>query len=66
MMYLLAVICPPLAVFLIGKPFQAFINLFLTLCLWVPGIIHAVALVNDKKADKRFKKYVKKQERING
>ncbi|MCY9550069.1 YqaE/Pmp3 family membrane protein [Lysinibacillus xylanilyticus] len=50
MMYLLAVICPPLAVLFCGKPFQAIINFFLTLLFYIPGMIHAVMLVHDKKA----------------
>lgn len=58
-MYLIAVLCPPLAVLLVGKPFQALMNLLLTLCLWLPGVIHAIAVVNEKKADKRMKKQVK-------
>ncbi|MFZ4779617.1 MAG: YqaE/Pmp3 family membrane protein, partial [Terrimicrobiaceae bacterium] len=32
MRYLLAIILPPLAVLLCGKPFQAVLNLILTLC----------------------------------
>jgi uncharacterized membrane protein YqaE (UPF0057 family) len=56
MMYLLAILLPPVAVLLSGKPIQAFINFLLTLCFWVPGAIHAVLVVNDKKADKRAQK----------
>lgn len=59
MLYLLAIIAPPLAVLFVGKPFQAFINFFLTLCLWFPGAIHAVLVVNEKKADKRAVKQAK-------
>jgi uncharacterized membrane protein YqaE (UPF0057 family) len=53
MMYLLAILLPPVAVLLVGKPFQAIINLFLTMLLWVPGAIHAILVVSEKKADKR-------------
>ncbi|TYS68062.1 YqaE/Pmp3 family membrane protein [Sutcliffiella horikoshii] len=59
MMYLLAILLPPVAVLFAGKPFQALINLLLTLCLWIPGAIHAILVVNEKKADKRMKKQVK-------
>ncbi len=52
-MILLAIIFPPLAVLLCGKPIQALLNVFLTLLLWVPGIIHAVMVVNAHNADKR-------------
>lgn len=53
-MRLLAILCPPLAVLLCGKPIQALINLGLTMCFWLPGIIHAWGVVGDRKADKRF------------
>jgi uncharacterized membrane protein YqaE (UPF0057 family) len=56
LLYLLAIICPPLAVLLVGKPIQAIINLVLTLFFYVPGLIHAVLVVKDKKDDKRMKK----------
>jgi uncharacterized membrane protein YqaE (UPF0057 family) len=56
MLYILAFIFPPLAVLLVGKPFQAVINLVLTLIFWFPGTIHAILLINEKKADKRSKK----------
>lgn len=56
MLYLLCIICPPLAVLFAGKPFQAFINLILTLCFYIPGAIHAFFVVNDKKQDKRVEK----------
>ncbi|HQY88371.1 MAG TPA: YqaE/Pmp3 family membrane protein [Tepidisphaeraceae bacterium] len=49
MLYLLAILLPPLAVLLVGKPFQALLNLILTLCFYVPGAIHAVLVVMDHK-----------------
>ncbi len=45
MMYLLAVLCPPLAVLFTGKPFQALLNLILTCIFWLPGAIHACFIV---------------------
>lgn len=53
MRYLIAILLPPLAVFLCGKPFQALLNILLTLCFWVPGIIHAVLVVHSHLEDKR-------------
>ena len=38
MMYLLAIVLPPVAVLICGKPFQAIINFILTLIFWVPGL----------------------------
>jgi len=54
-LYLIAIIFPPLAVLLAGKPIQAVLNLVLTLFFYVPGLIHAILVVHDKKADKRMK-----------
>jgi uncharacterized membrane protein YqaE (UPF0057 family) len=52
-LYLLAIFCPPLAVLLCGKPGQAAINFVLWLLLWVPGTIHAWAIVSEHKANER-------------
>ena len=52
-MYLLAIICPPLAVIIAGKPIQGLLNIFLSLCFYVPGLIHALFVVSEYKADGR-------------
>jgi uncharacterized membrane protein YqaE (UPF0057 family) len=59
MRYLLAIILPPAAVLLCGKPIQFLLNIILTLFLWVPGVIHAILVVNSHLADKRTDKIVK-------
>ena len=53
MRYLLAIILPPIAVLLCGKPVQFLFNIFLTLLFWIPGVIHAILVVNSHLADKR-------------
>ena len=53
MLYLVAVVCPPLAVLLCGKPFQAILSLFLSLLIWFPGVLHAVLVVHNHYEDKR-------------
>lgn len=58
MRYLLAVILPPLAVLLCGKPGQALLNLILTIIGWLPGVIHAILVVNSHKADRRNKELI--------
>lgn len=58
-MRFLAVVFPPLAVLLCGKPIQAVLNFVLTCFLWFPGVIHAWGVVGDRKADKRTKKVIK-------
>jgi uncharacterized membrane protein YqaE (UPF0057 family) len=57
MLYLIAVVVPPLAVLMCGKPGQAILSIPLTLMCWLPGIIHAVMIVNEQKADNRAKRY---------
>ena len=59
MRYLLAIVFPPLAVLLCGKPLQAALNLLLTLCFWVPGVVHALFVVNSHLADKRTERVIK-------
>jgi uncharacterized membrane protein YqaE (UPF0057 family) len=59
MMYLLAILLPPVAVLVTGRPIQAVLNLILTLIFWVPGAIHAILVVNEHKADKRMRKQAK-------
>jgi uncharacterized membrane protein YqaE (UPF0057 family) len=63
MLYLLAIILPPLAVLLCGKPFQAILNLVLTLLGYVPGLIHALLVVSNHYADKRTERIVKEMRR---
>lgn len=53
MRYLLAIILPPVAVLLCGKPLQALLNVLLTLMFWIPGAVHALFVVNSHLADKR-------------
>jgi uncharacterized membrane protein YqaE (UPF0057 family) len=53
MLYLVAVVFPPLAVLLCGKPLQALLSIPLTLLGWAPGVIHALFVVNNHYADKR-------------
>lgn len=58
MRYLLAILLPPVAVFICGKPIQGIINIILTLCFYVPGAIHAVLVVHSYLEDKRTDKIV--------
>jgi uncharacterized membrane protein YqaE (UPF0057 family) len=57
-LYFLAIVLPPLAVLLAGKPGAALLNVILTLCFWVPGVIHAILCVNEAKADARARRFV--------
>ena len=46
MLYILALIFPPAAVIMCGKPFQFILNIFLTLLFYLPGEIHALCVVS--------------------
>lgn len=59
MLYLVALIVPPLAVLLCGKPFQAILNILLTLLVIVPGVLHAIFVVHNYYADKRQERFVR-------
>lgn len=58
MRYLLAILLPPIAVFICGKPIQGIINIILTLLFFVPGAIHAVLVVHNYYEDRRTKEIV--------
>ena len=53
MRYLIAIILPPVAVLLCGKPVQFVLNIFLTLLFYVPGAVHAILVVHSHLADQR-------------
>jgi len=53
MRYLIAILLPPLAVFLCGKPLLTILNVILTLAFWIPGAVHALFVVHSHLADKR-------------
>ena len=59
MRYIIAIILPPLAVLLCGKPIQFILNIFLTLMFWIPGMIHALLVVHSHLADKRTEKIIR-------
>ncbi len=50
MIYILCILLPPVAVLIKGKPIQALLNLVLTLCFWVPGVIHSIIVVHRANA----------------
>ena len=63
MLYLVAFILPPLAVLLAGKPFQALLSIPLSLLGWVPGVIHALFVVNNYYADQRSERMLREMRR---
>jgi len=59
MRYILAVLLPPLAVLSCGKPFQAIVNFAFTLMFWVPGVIHALLVVNDYHTEEQTERVLR-------
>jgi uncharacterized membrane protein YqaE (UPF0057 family) len=57
---------PPLAVLLAGKPLQALLSLVLTILGWVPGVVHALFVVNAHYADRRTDRIIKELRRERG
>jgi uncharacterized membrane protein YqaE (UPF0057 family) len=58
MRYFLAIVLPPVAVLLCGKPVQAVLNLILTLFFWVPGMVHALFVVHSHLEDRRAERII--------
>lgn len=53
MRYFFAIVLPPIAVLLCGRPLLAVLNLLLCLFFWIPGALHACLVVHEHLADKR-------------
>ena len=58
MRYFFAIVLPPLAVLLCGKPVQFLLNIVLTLFFWVPGMIHAILVVHSHLEDQRAQRII--------
>lgn len=54
MLTVLAVVCPPLAVLATGSRSGAAANLGLTMLLYVPGLLHALAAVDRHTTERRY------------
>lgn len=56
MILLLCYVFPPLAVLLMGRPFSAVLNCFLTMFFYLPGMKHALVCYADYKVDQSVDK----------
>jgi len=63
LLYLVAVVLPPLAVLLCGRPLQAILSVVLTSFLYFPGVIHALFVVNKHYADQRHQEMLREMRR---
>jgi len=59
MLYLVALLLPPLAVLLCGRPLQAILSVVLTIAGWIPGQIHALFVVHNYYEDRRTERIIK-------
>ena len=51
--YFFCVVFPPLAVLLTARVGSFFLSILLTIAGWVPGVIHAILVVNDYHEEMR-------------
>jgi uncharacterized membrane protein YqaE (UPF0057 family) len=54
MLTVLVILCPPLAVLFTASPGSAVKNVGLTLLLYVPGVLHARAIVEQYRVSRRY------------
>jgi len=59
MRYFLCLVLPPFAVLTTGRMGAFLLSCLLTLCLWIPGVIHAILVTNDYYAEKRNRRVVR-------
>ncbi len=64
MLSLLAVVCPPLAVLAAGSRTQAAKNTLLTFMLFVPGVIHALGVVERRTVERQYASVFSAMDRI--
>ena len=61
MLYFVAIVAPPIAVLAVGRPWLSLLNLVLTVAGWIPGVVHAVLVVNEHKADQRAARHTSRE-----
>lgn len=59
MRYFLCLILPPAAVLTTGRLGAFILSIFLTLMLWIPGVIHAILVTNDYYSARRHRELVR-------
>jgi uncharacterized membrane protein YqaE (UPF0057 family) len=65
MLFLLAIICPPLAVLVAtGSPSRAAANCGLTLMFYFPGLFHALSVVDRHTTARRYDNVMRQMERV--
>ena len=64
MLSLLAIVCPPLAVLATGSRSQTAKNAALTMLLFIPGVIHALGVVERRAVERQYASVFKAMDRI--
>lgn len=59
MRYFLCIILPPLAVLTTGRVGAFILSIILTICFWIPGVIHAILIVSNYHAEVRNEKLIR-------
>lgn len=59
MRYFLCIILPPVGVLTTGRIGAFILNVLLTLCFWIPGVIHAILVTSNYYETKRHKQLLK-------
>ena len=59
MKYLIAILCPPLAILMCGRVGAAMLNVLLWFMLIIPGILHAWIVIADYHAQLRNERLVR-------
>ena len=59
---ILAFALPPLAVLLCGRPLHFILNVFLTACFWIPGVVHALVIVQGTLYDAQTDRTMRRME----
>lgn len=59
MRYFLCILLPPLAVLTTGRIGAFLLSCLLTLCLWVPGVVHAILVTNDYYEERRHRQMMR-------
>jgi uncharacterized membrane protein YqaE (UPF0057 family) len=63
MLFVLAVLCPPLAVLATGNPARAGVTLALTLLFYFPGLFHALNEVDRHSTIRKYDSVMREMER---
>jgi len=56
MRFILAILLPPVAILLCGRPLLAVLSIPLCVLFWIPGVALAIYVVMQRDADRRSEK----------